>query len=93
MTYTDLNGEEQTVILSDPVPYGNGTRYAFDFDGLLAAELRSAVKAAVYAGEEQVSPTLVYSPDTYGNNKTGTLQTLCKALVAYSDSAKAYFAG
>ena len=30
-------------------------------------------------------------PDTYGNNKTGTLLDLCKALFAYSDSAKAFF--
>lgn len=29
--------------------------------------------------------------DTYGNNKTGNLLALCKALFAYSDSAKAYF--
>ena len=33
----------------------------------------------------------IYSPDTYGNGKTGTLGDLCRALFAYSDSAKAWF--
>ncbi len=93
ITYTDYTGKKQTATLSDPLPYGNvATRYAFDFDGLLAAELRSVVDVAVFAGETQVSSTLRYSADTYGNNKTGTLLDLCKALFAYSDSAKAYFA-
>ena len=49
------------------------------------------MKVAVFAGEEEVSPTLSYSADTYGNNKTGNILTLCKALFAYSDSAKTYF--
>ncbi len=92
VSFTDYAGQEKTMTLTDPVVYGTtGTRYAFDFDGLLAAELRSVVKVAVYEGDTQVSPTMCYSADTYGNNKTGTLLTLCKALVAYSDSAKAYF--
>ena len=90
VTFTDYSGAEKTVIVTDPTVY-NGTRYAFDFDGLLAAELRTVVKVAVFAGEEQVSPTLCYSADTYGNNRTGDLLTLCKALVAYSDSAKTFF--
>ena len=90
--YTDLNGTEQEVILTGAQPYANGeNRYAFDFDGLLAAQLRTVLSAAVYVGDTQVSNTLLYSADTYGNNKTGTLLELCKALVAYSDSAKAYF--
>ena len=91
VTYTDYSGAEKTVILSNPTYYGNDTRYAFDFDGLLAAELRTAVNVAVFAGEEQVSATLQYSADTYGNNKKGELLTLCKALVAYSDAAKTFF--
>ena len=66
-------------------------QYAFDFDGLLAAELRSVLTVAVYSGNTRVSPSMVYSADTYGNNKTGTLLALCKALVAYSDSALIYF--
>ncbi len=94
VSYKDHAGQEQTVTLSKPTAYGSsGTRYAFSFDGLLAAELRSVLDVAVFKGETQLSSTLRYSADTYGNGKTGTLLTLCKALVAYSDSAKAYFIG
>ena len=91
ISYKDHAGVEQVLFLADPTPYGSVTRYAFDFDGLLAAELRTVVDVAVFAGETQVSSTLRYSADTYGNNKTGDLLTLCKALFAYSDAAKAYF--
>ena len=49
------------------------------------------VDAAIYEGTTKLSQTLRYSPDTYGNNKTGQLLTLCKALFAYSDTAKAFF--
>lgn len=42
-------------------------------------------------GEEQVSDTQIYSVDTYGNKKAGSILNLCRALMAYSDSAKAYF--
>ncbi|MBR6826162.1 MAG: hypothetical protein IKM59_06400 [Oscillospiraceae bacterium] len=93
VTYKDIDGAEQVVTLSGPAPYGTGTRYVFDFDGLLAAELRSVVDVAVFEGETQVSSTLRYSADTYGNGKTGTLGEVCKALIAYADAAKAYFAG
>ena len=92
VSYKDHEGVDQTIILSDPTVYGTATRYAFDFDGLLAAELRTVIDVAVFAGETQVSSTLRYSADTYGNNKTGDLLTLCKALFAYSDAAKDYFA-
>ncbi|MBQ2445888.1 MAG: hypothetical protein II272_05535 [Oscillospiraceae bacterium] len=51
----------------------------------------SVVSVQVYHGETPLSCTLQYSADTYGNNKTGALLQLCKALMAYSDSAKAYF--
>ena len=67
--------------------------YAFSFDGLLAAELRTVVSAQIYEGDTPVSCTLQYSADTYGNNKDGALGDLCKALFAYCDSAKAYFVG
>ena len=65
--------------------------YAFTLDTLLASELRTVVSVQIYAGETPVSSTMQYSADTYGNNKTGTMLDLCKALFAYSDSAKAYF--
>ncbi|MBR4308965.1 MAG: hypothetical protein IKT58_05125, partial [Oscillospiraceae bacterium] len=79
--------------LKDPKAYGNtGVTYAFYLDELLAAELRTVLTAQVYAGNTPVSNTLTYTADTYGNNKTGALGELCKALFAYSDAAKAYFA-
>ncbi len=93
VTFKDYEGVEQVMTVENAVAYGtSGDRYAFDFDGLLAAELRNVVNVAVYAGETQLSQTLCYSADTYGNNKTGALGELCKALIAYSDAALAYFA-
>ena len=90
--YADFKGLECEQWIGDAEPYGDGGYYAFAFDGLLAAELRSVVSVQVYHGETPLSCTLQYSADTYGNNKTGKLLTLCKALFAYSDSAKTYFA-
>ncbi len=90
--YVDIAGDTLTCYITDPEAYGTTAgRYSFTFDGLLAAELRHVVDVAVYQGNTQLSQTLRYSPDTYGNNKTGQLLTLCKALFAYSDTAKAYF--
>ena len=90
--YVNRAGKTVETILTSPEIYNPTTnRYAFSFDGLLAAELRSVVEVAVYEGDTRLSQTLRYSPDTYGNNKTGQLLTLCKALFAYSDTAKAYF--
>ena len=94
ISYTDYAGAKKEVTLADPEAYGNTAgRYAFSFDGLLAAELRSVLSAQVYAGNTPVSPTLCYSADTYGSNQSGALATLCRSLWAYSDSAKAYFLG
>ncbi len=91
--YVNRTGKVVEVTLTDAEVYDvSKNRYAFSFDGLLAAELRSVVDVAVYAGETQLSQTLRYSPDTYGNGRTGQLLILCKALFAYSDTAKAYFA-
>jgi len=94
VNYKDLSGNEKTCTLTNIAVY-NPTieQYCFDFDGLLAAELRQPVSVAVYKGSTRLSPTLTYSASTYGNNKTGILLTLCKHLMAYSDSAKAYFQG
>ncbi len=93
ISYEDVNGDRKNVTLGDPELYNEAMGYyVFTFDGLLAAELRSVVSAQIYAGETPVSCTLQYSADTYGNNKAGNLLDLCKALFAYSDCAKAYFA-
>ncbi len=90
--YLDYTGAEQTKVLTAPTPYGSSkSYYAFDFDGLLAAELRTDVSVTVYAGDTRLSNTMLYSAATYGSNKTGALRTLCQALLAYSDAALAQF--
>ena len=94
VAYENMEGESRTLELSAPELYNpNRSYYAFTLDALLAAELRNMVSVQVFEGETPLSCTLQYSADTYGNNKSGTLLELCKALFAYSDSAKAYFAG
>ena len=93
VSYKDAKGADKTVVLTNSEVYNQSRGYyAFTLDTLLAAELRSVISVQIYEGNTPVSATLQYSADTYGNNKTGTLLTLCKALFAYSDSAKAYFA-
>lgn len=90
--YTDIYGNPRSCTVTELEVYNPEKQlYAFSFDGLLAAELRCVVSARIYGGDQPISATLRYSPDTYGNGKTGTLLSLCKALIAYSDSAKAYF--
>ncbi len=92
ISYTDLYGQLRMAILTELEPYNSEMQtYAYSFNGLLAAELRTVLSAQVYAGNTPVSATLTYSPDTYGNNKVGALGDLCTALIAYSDSAKSYF--
>ena len=94
VVYTDTNGDEKNVVLENAELYNANLKYyAFTLDTLLAAELRSVVSVQIYANNLPISCTLQYSADTYGNNKTGNLLELCKALFAYSDSAKSYFAG
>lgn len=93
ISYVNVSGENKTVVLTDPKLYNAAKNYyAFDFDGLLSAELRTVLSVAVYNGNTQLSPTAVYSVDTYGNGKTGTLLTVMQAMIAYADSAKAFFA-
>ena len=94
VSYRDVDGEILTATVTQVEVYNaERKQYAFSFDGLLAAELRTVLSAQIYAGDEPVSATMVYSPDTYGVGKTGTLGELCKALFAYSDSAREYFEG
>ncbi len=92
ITYENYQGETVTMTVKGAEVY-NATHgyYAFSFDGLLAAELRSVLNAVIYNGETRLSNTSVYSVDTYGNGRTGTLLDLCKALIAYSDTALAFF--
>ena len=94
VSYTDTYGAKKELDLAGAELYNEKLGYyAFTLDTMLAAELRSVVSVQIYAGNTPVSQTLQYSADTYGNNKTGALLDLCKALFAYSDSAKSYFAG
>ena len=90
--YIDYSGEERQVILTGAQPYGEkANRFSFDFDSLLAAELRTPLYATIYVGETQVSDTLIYSADSYGANRPGDLGNLCRAMIAYADSARAFF--
>ena len=92
LQYQDYSGKTKTVILRDPVNYGGVANwYAFDFDGLLAAELRQMISAAIYAGDTRVSQTLEYSVQSYGCNRTGALLNVCKCMMAYSDIALEFF--
>jgi hypothetical protein len=93
VSFVNINGETETATLTNCVVY-NAERnyYAFDFDGLLSAELRCVLNAAVYEGDTQLSPTMVYSVDTYGTSTTGDLRTLVQGMIAYGDSAKDFFA-
>lgn len=93
ISYKDALGIQKTALISNAELYNAAAGiYAFTLDTLLAAELRAVVSAQIYTGDTPVSCTLQYSPDTYGNGKTGLLLDLCKALFAYSDSAMRYFA-
>ncbi len=92
VAYTDVKGDPVSLSVEHWDVYDESMGYySFTLDTLLAAELRTLVSAQIFAGTQPVSCTLQYTPDTYGNNKTGPLLELCKALFAYSDSAKAYF--
>ena len=94
VSYKDIYGEPMELILTDIQAYkADRGFYAFCVDSLLASELREVLSVQIYAGTTPVSPTLLYSVDTYGMGKTGALLDLCKALFAYSDSARAYFEG
>ena len=94
VSYTGSNGEVKTVTLTGAEAYGStGNYYSFTFYGLLASELRTIVDVAICEGDLQLSETLRYSAETYAAKTGGsTLENLTKALFAYSDSAKAFFA-
>ena len=92
ISYEGIDGSIVTETLTDlELYYEAASYYAFDFDGLLASELRTVMSAVVYEGDTPVSETMTYSVDTYGNGRTGSLLTLIQAMMAYSDSCKVYF--
>jgi hypothetical protein len=92
VSFVNIDGETETVTLTESTVYNEERHYyAFDFDGLLSAEMRSVMHVAVCEGDMQLSPTMVYSIDTYGVSTSGALRTLVQAMLAYGDSAKAFF--
>lgn len=92
VTYKTLEGTTETVVIDTCEEYLlERNFYSFSFDSLRSAELRSVVSAAVYHGDTQISTTMQYSVDSYGNGKTGTMLALCQAMIAYSDTALAFF--
>lgn len=92
VSYVNIAGETETVMVENLEVYNAAkNQYSMTFDGLLAAELRIPVEVKIYSGNEQVSCTLRFSAESYGIGKTGALGDLCKAVIAYSDSAKAYY--
>ena len=94
VSYVGSTGETKSVTVTGIETYNaNNKQYSFTFYGLLASELRTIVDVAIYEGNTQLSETLRYSAESYAA-KTGTtaLAALTKALFAYSDSAKAFFA-
>ncbi len=93
VSYEGIGGTTKILTLQNGELYhAKYNFYAFTLDTLSAAELRSVLSVQIFEGETPVSSTLQYAAEAYGNNKTGVLGELCKALFAYSDSAKAYFA-
>ena len=85
-------GKEKYAVLKELEVYHEASnRYAFNFNGLLAAELRVVMRTTVYEEETQISETMTYSIDAYGNSRTDTILTLVQVMITYSDSAKSFF--
>ncbi len=91
VSYQGWDGTAQTVEVYAEKYGTTPGLYAFPVDTLLAAELRQPLEAAVYFGDIRISQTNRFSVDSYGNNCTGNLLEVCQSLMAYSDSALAYF--
>ena len=93
VTYQGSTGETKSVTVTGIETYNaNNKQYSFTFYGLLASELRTVVDVAIYEGNTQLSETLCYSAESYAAKTANTaLESLTRALFAYSDSAKAYF--
>ncbi len=92
LTFTDNNGavitEERPLALYNP----DALTYAVSYDGLRATEMRTIVSAVIYRNGERVSKTVEYSIESYGARSTdATMQNLCRAMLAYGDSANVFF--
>ena len=94
VSYVDFKGVAQTVVMpSSAMTVFNekNSAYSFNVDCLKSPDMRDILSVAVYEGETQVSPTMQYSVESYGYGKTGQTLTVCQALLAFSDAAKAQF--
>ena len=93
VSYVNAKGEEVVLVVETAELYnGEMNYYAFTVDTLLATDMRSELSMALYEGETQVSETQIYSVESYCAGKIGAIGELGKALLAYSDAAKAFFA-
>ena len=93
VSYTNCAGQLCTLAVTEVEVYNaEKALYSFNVDTLDAADLRSVLTMALYEGETQISETQLYSAESYCAGKIGALGNVCKALMAYSDAANAYFA-
>lgn len=72
----------------------DGDIYYVDFDGLMATQMRTQIKATVCNGDTVVSETVTYSVESYAakhkNDTAYNLGALVTAMMKYGDSAAAY---
>lgn len=92
ISYEDGNGIHKTVRLTEFVPIeGSEGLYEVECDFLAAKDLRSVLTATLYEGDVQCARSVRYSVESYASRQQGVLLTLCKAMMAYSDSARNFF--
>ena len=89
LSYIDSKGQNITV--ERPLKLYDEAKmlYAVSYDGLRATEMRTIVSAAIYLNGTRVSKTVEYSIESYGGRNPSDL---CRAMLAYGDSANAFFA-
>lgn len=92
VSYVSANGKEVTLTVDTCELYNiEKNFYAFTVDTLLATDMRCELTMALYEGDTQISETQVYSVESYCASRAGLIGELGKALLAYSDAAKAFF--
>lgn len=95
ITYTDTDGAQKTAVISGSDFVSVNGKYVASFSGLNALQMRTVLKAEIFAGETCVSSALYYSIEAYAQSKTGgndSLASLVNAMMKFGDSAAAYFA-
>ena len=72
----------------------SGTTYVVSYDGLNALQMRVPCTVEIFdaATGERVSDCLTYSIESYAAGASAALSSLTNAMMAYGDSAVAYFA-